>query len=95
MKKETKKSSQNAKSIFLRISPASVPPEKLGFHTILAKPTAPLPTYAIILIFFINKVYLVIDLATSKASVLTCFNSFSPFDNLKPYNRKKTYTKTN
>jgi hypothetical protein len=48
-KKSNKKSQAKTPNPFFVAQIAfAVPPEKLGFHTVLAKPTAQLPTYVLV-----------------------------------------------
>ena len=50
-KKSNKKSqAKTPNPFFLTQKAFAMPLEKLGFHTVLAKPTAPIPTYAVILV---------------------------------------------
>gem|GEM_PF-4966944 len=47
--KEAKNQAKTPNPFFVAQNAFASPPEKLGFHTVLAKPAAHLPTYAVIL----------------------------------------------
>jgi hypothetical protein len=46
--KEPKNQAKTPNPFFFTQKAFASPPEKLGFRSVLAKPTAPLPTYALV-----------------------------------------------